>query len=169
MTHENPDQFQRLPETDSERALPDRATRAEITDWWDDRFNIPPSEFEGFSFWEKGAGKIWICAGAPDFSPRIEALGLRFMRTRQKYWKPTTNAVQRWGHLASRNVIELNPAQAARFVDGDDQSISWDGDWGYVIATRRVAGSQEALGVGLYTHGDLQSMIPKGRRRDLTR
>jgi len=50
---------------------------------------------------------------------------------------------------------------------GDDQDIEWDGDWGYLIVTHDLAGEPEPVGVGLYTYGELRSMVPKGRRREL--
>jgi NOL1/NOP2/fmu family ribosome biogenesis protein len=89
------------------------------------------------------------------------------LRTRGDHWKPTTNAVQRFGHRAERNVIDLTREQAEAFVAGEDQEVPWDGDWGYLIATHDIAGETEPLGVGLYLHGELRSQIPKGRRRDL--
>jgi NOL1/NOP2/fmu family ribosome biogenesis protein len=159
--------FARLPATGEERAVDGRATRAGIVEWWDERFGVDPPVFEEYTFWEKGAGKVWILAGdAPD-GLRIEALGMRIMHTRQEHWKPTTNAVQRFARGATRNRIDLADGEARRFVAGEDQAIEWDGDWGYVVATREVAGEREPLGVGLYTYGELTSMVSKGRRRDL--
>jgi NOL1/NOP2/fmu family ribosome biogenesis protein len=53
------------------------------------------------------------------------------------------------------------------FFTGEDQPLDWDGDWGYLVVTHEIAGESEPLGVGLYVHGELQSMVPKGRRREL--
>ncbi len=156
--------FDRLPSTETERTDPDRATRPEVLDWWESRFGIPPSTFDGFTFWEKGAGKVWVLHGAVETPCPIEALGLRCLHTRQEHWKPTTNAVQRFGHAATRNRIHLSTAEATAFVAGEDQEIDWDGDWGYLIATADIGGRQAPLGVGLYTYGELKSQIPKGRR-----
>ncbi|MDL5361599.1 hypothetical protein [Halalkalicoccus sp. NIPERK01] len=158
--------FDRLPATDTERELEKRATREEVLEWWDERFGIGPEEFEEHTFWEKGAGKIWILHGEVPSPTEIEGLGMKFLRTRQEHWKPTTNAVQRFGHAATRNVIDLDPAEADRFVRGEDQDIEWDGDWGYLIAAHELAGEREPLGVGLYLHGELRSTVPKGRRRE---
>jgi NOL1/NOP2/fmu family ribosome biogenesis protein len=88
------------------------------------------------------------------------------LRTRQEFWKPTTDAAQRFGLRAKKNVIELDPAAAERFIAGEDQEIEWDGDWGYLIAGHEIAGAREPIGVGLYTYGELKSMVPKGRRRE---
>ncbi|WP_435179835.1 DUF7122 family protein [Halorussus sp. AFM4] len=159
--------FDRLPETADDREVAGRATRREVVDWWDERFGVPPETFDGYTFWEKGKGKIWILRGDVASPIRIEALGMKFLRTRQEHWKPTTNAVQRFGREATRNVIELAREQARTFVRGEDQELDWDGDWGYLVATHDLAGEPEPLGVGLYVHGELRSPVPKGRQRDL--
>ncbi|MFC4449446.1 DUF7122 family protein [Halorussus aquaticus] len=160
-------QFDRLPETADDRKVEGRATREEVVEWWDERFGVPPETFEGYSFWEKGKGKIWILRGDIASPVRIEALGMKFLRTRQEHWKPTTNAVQRFGREASENVIELPREQARRFVRGETTDPDWDGDWGYLVVTHELAGDPEPLGVGLYVHDELRSPVPKGRQRDL--
>jgi len=159
--------FARLPATGVERTVDGRATREEIVDWWQERFGVDPRVFEPYTFWEKGAGKIWVLSGDVTEGLRIEALGMRVMHTRQEHWKPTTNAAQRFGRHATMNRIDLTDEKARRFVAGEDQEVDWDGDWGYLIATREVAGGGEPLGVGLYTYGELKSMVSKGRRREL--
>ena len=159
--------FDRLPATPADRAIPGRASRAEVLDWWDDRFGIAPETFADHTFWEKGAGKIWVFAGESPDPTRVEGLGMTFLRTRQEHWKPTTVAVQRFGGLATRNVIDLSPSEAKRFAAGEDQEVGWDGDWGYLIATREVAGERAPLGVGLYLHGELRSVVPKGTQETL--
>ncbi len=56
-------EFTRLPETDEEREDPERATREEVLDFWTERFGVPPETFEGYTFWERGAGKLWLYQG----------------------------------------------------------------------------------------------------------
>jgi NOL1/NOP2/fmu family ribosome biogenesis protein len=158
--------FDRLPETADDREVEDRATRREVLEWWDERFGISPSVFEDHTFWEKGAGKVWILADDLPSPVGIEGLGMTFLRTRQEHWKPTTNAVQRFGRLAERNVVGLSREEAERCVRGEDLEPEWDGDWGYLIATHELAGRPEPLGVGLYLYGELRSTVPKGRRLD---
>jgi len=124
-------QFDRLPETPADREVEGRASRREVLDWWDERFGIAPSVFEGYSFWEKGAGKVWIFNGEATDPSEVEAIGMTFLRTRQEHWKPTSRAVTRFGSLATTNVIELDPEQAVTFIAGEDQDLpEWDGDWG---------------------------------------
>jgi NOL1/NOP2/fmu family ribosome biogenesis protein len=160
-------QFDRLPATADDREVPGRATREEVLDWWDDRFGIPPETFAEYTFWEKGKGKIWIYRGEAPDPVDVEGLGMTFLRTRQEHWKPSTNAVQRFGREATSNVIELSGETASRFARGEDQEYDWDGDWGYVIAAHELAGEREPMGVGLYVYGELRSTVPKGRQEDL--
>ncbi|MDB2241882.1 hypothetical protein SAMN06266787_10135 [Halorubrum ezzemoulense] len=160
--------FDRLPATPADREVEGRASRAEVLDWWEERFGIDPEVFAEYSFWEKGAGKIWIFNGEATDPSEVEAIGMTFLRTRQDHWKPTGRAVSRFGRLATKNAIELDPAQASRFAAGDDQDLpEWDGDWGYLIATHEVAGESVPIGVGLYLYDELRSVVPKGSRADL--
>jgi len=159
-------QFDRLPATEGERDVESRPTREAIVSFWVDRFGVDPETFESDTFWERGNGKIWVFAEDVETPVDIEALGMSFMRTRQEHWKPTTEAVQRFGDRATRNIIHLDREAAERFLAGEDQQLEWDGDWGYLIVTHDIAGDTEPIGVGLYVHGELRSQIPKGRRRE---
>lgn len=159
--------FDRLPATADERRVPGRATRAGVLSWWAERFGIDPDVFADHSFWERGAGKVWVFHGDLDTPVELEGLGMTALRTRQEHWKPTLEAVQRFGNHASKNGIHLSAEEAATFLAGEDQELDWDGDWGYLIVTHELAGGVEPLGVGLFVHGELRSMVPKGRRRDL--
>jgi NOL1/NOP2/fmu family ribosome biogenesis protein len=168
VTEENIGQrFDRLPSTAAEQTVPGRPTREEVLTWWNDRFDVPSEVFDNYTFWEKGSGKLWAFAGNVPSPAEIEALGITFLRVRQEHWKPTTDAVQRFGNHATQNVISLDDAQARAFVAGDDQELPWEGDWGYLIVTHDIAGESEPLGVGLYLYGELRSQIPKGRRREI--
>ena len=160
--------FDRLPATADDRIVPGRPTRDEVVAWWDDRYGVPPATWADHTFWERGNGKLWAFAGDVVSPLDAEGLGLRILRARQEHWKPSTNAVQRFGGAATRNVVALHGKEAVRFARGDDQDLPrWDGDWGYVIAAHDLAGDVEPIGVGLYLHGELRSTVPKGRREDL--
>jgi NOL1/NOP2/fmu family ribosome biogenesis protein len=163
------DRFDRLPATADERVVEGRPTRVEVLEWWEERFSIDPDVFADHTFWERGSGKIWAYCGDAESPVDIQALGMTVLRTRQKHWKPTLEAVQRFGSHARKNCIALSREEAATFFDGEDQELDWDGDWGYLIVTQELAGQQEPLGVGLYTYGELTSVVPKGRQRDLSR
>ena len=159
--------FDRLPATAADRVVPGRASHEEVVGWWVERFGVPRETFADVTLWEKGAGKIWAFRGEVVDPLDAEAVGLKLLRTRQEHWKPTTNAVQRFGREATRNVIELDDEAAARFVGGQDQELAWDGDWGYLLVAHELAGVREPIGVGLYLHGELRSVVPKGRRERL--
>jgi NOL1/NOP2/fmu family ribosome biogenesis protein len=170
-TAENvPERFDRLPATATGRAVAGRPSRAAVLEWFEERFGVPHTVFEGYSLWERGKGKIWVLAAAAEPEPDavdVEALGMTVLRTRQEHWKPTMAGVQRFGGHATRNVLELDRQQARRFLAGEEQELGWDGDWGYLIVAHEIAGEPEPLGVGLYTYGTLRSQVPKGRRREL--
>jgi NOL1/NOP2/fmu family ribosome biogenesis protein len=159
--------FNRLPATDAEREVDGRATREEVIDWWVQRFGLAPETFAGHTFWEKGAGKIWAFADDMDSPAEVEGLGMTFLRTRQEHWKPTTDAVQRFGREATKNVIVLDDEEAKAFLQGENLDPDWEGDWGYLIAAHEISGDVEPIGVGLYVHDEFRSQMPKGRQRDV--
>jgi NOL1/NOP2/fmu family ribosome biogenesis protein len=159
--------FTRLPADESERTEPERATREEVLAFWDERFGVPPETFADHTFWERGKGKLWAYRGDPPSPVDIQGLGMTVLRTRQEHWKPTLEAVQRFGEHATENVIHLDDDAARAFVAGRDRELDWDGDWGYLVVTHDIAGRVEPVGVGLYVYGELRSQVPKGRRRDL--
>lgn len=163
----DPDRYDRLPPAEGDGPNGDRPSRASVIEFFEDRFGIEPSTFDPHTFWEKGAGSVWVVRGQEPDPIRVETLGLRLLRTGGRHWKPTTIGVQRFGTAATRNVIALDGEAARQFVAGEDQPLAWDGDWGYLIAATELGGEPTPLGVGLYTHGELASNIPKSRRVEL--
>ena len=168
MTERVGDRFDRLPATAEDRTVTERASREAVRSFWADRFGVPPSTFDGYSFWERGAGNVWAFRGEVPSPIAVQGLGMHVLRTGGEHWKPTTNAVQRFGTAATRNVLILEPGPAAAFVAGEDQPVAWDGDWGYLIVARELAGLVAPVGVGLFIDGELRSQVPKGRRRTLS-
>jgi NOL1/NOP2/fmu family ribosome biogenesis protein len=160
-------QFDRLPRTADQRTVGGRATREEVIAWWVERFGLDRERFEDHTFWEKGSGKIWAFAADLDSPADVEGLGMTFLRTRQEHWKPTTDAAQRFGRGATKNVVVLDREDATAFLRGEDTEPAWGGDWGYLIAAHEIAGDVEPIGVGLYLYDELRSQMPKGRQREL--
>jgi len=167
MRENDSSRFERVAPTEGENDVEGRPSREAIVEWWDERFGIPSETLAEFTFWEKGAGKIWAFHDEVPSPVRAESLGLAVMRVRQEHWKPTTDAVQRFGGDATRNVIELDEGEARAFLEGEDREVAWGGDWGYLIAAHDIAGVTEPIGVGLYLHGELRSRMPKGKQRTL--
>jgi NOL1/NOP2/fmu family ribosome biogenesis protein len=163
----DPDRYDRLPATGTDGPDGDDPSRESVLEYFDARFGLEPLTFEHHTFWEKGADSVWVVRGREPDLIDVEALGLRLLRTGGRHWKPTTIGVQRFGTAATRNVIPLDGEAARRFVAGEDQPLAWDGDWGYLIAAFELGGEPTPLGVGLYTHGELASNVPKSRRLEL--
>lgn len=159
--------FDRLPATEADREVPERPTQDAVITYFEDRFGIDRSRFEGYTFWEKGTGKIWAFAGVAPSPIAVEALGIHLLRTNQRHWKPTTDAMQRFGRYADAHIVDLSRAQATRFWRGETQEIEMPDTPGYVLVRHRLAGAYEPLGIGLAIRGELRSQIPKGRQRDL--
>ena len=155
------ERFDRLPSNPTHSEGP---SRAEVCVYFADRFGIDRSIFDPFTFWERGRGKIWAFRGTAESPVEAEGLGIHLLRTRGTHWKPTTTAVQTFGHHASRNVICLGAPADQKFWQGIDQSLEWDGEWGYLIVAHEVGGTYEPLGVGLYLDGTLRSVVPKARQ-----
>lgn len=156
----------RLPATPDDREVSGRPTRRAVLDFFNRRYGIPRKRFSGHTFWEKGAGRVWAFGGALPSPQAVEAVGLPIVRVRQPHWKPTTVGAQRFGEQATKNVLSLGESEANRFLRGDDLTIDWDGEWGYLFVAHELGEREPIIGVGLYVHGELQSMVPKGRRRD---
>ena len=160
--------FNLLPFATSHEQNQSTITRMELLEFWNDRFGTPPEIFKEYTFWEKGSGKIWAFKGNLPQETEIEALGLRFTTTNQKSWKPTTNAAQKFGHHAHKNVLSLPLDQILKFVQGDSLHIDWNGESGYVIVRGNLSNHAIQIGVGLYSNGILHSQIPKSRQLHLS-
>ena len=133
--------------------------RAEVAELMESRFGIPPPAFEDVSFYRKGRN-VWAFSlpEIPDL--RCESVGLRFLSVRGRVPKPTTYALQLFGHLATKNSVDLSADEAEKFVAGDRQILEADLEDGYVAVSYRG----EVLGCGLYARGELASQLPKERR-----
>lgn len=162
-----PDRFDRLPATAADRRVEGRPTRREVLGFFEERYGIEPETFADHDLWERGAGKIWLYAGAAPDPCGIEGLGLVALRARREHWKPTLEFAQRFGGAATRNVIALDRGDARAFLAGEDREVAWDGDWGYLFVAHELAGASAVVGVGLYLYGELRSQVPKGRREEL--
>lgn len=163
-------QFDKLPKTENQRETDGRPTRKKIIKWWKKKYGVNKEIFHNYSFWEKGKGKIWIFRDTKIDSPieNMESIGLLFMRTKRKYWKPTTEAIQKFGKYATKNIIELEFERASEFISGKNQTLkNSDIDQGYVIVTHRKINQKEPIGVGLYIDQELRSQIPKARQREI--
>ncbi|GIX46958.1 MAG: hypothetical protein KatS3mg131_1169 [Candidatus Tectimicrobiota bacterium] len=74
-----------------------------------------------------------------------------------KFLKPTTAALQTFGHLATRNRVELTAAQLEALLRAKTLPLSLTLEPGYVI----LACEGHLVGCGLYTPGRLHSQLPQ--------
>ncbi len=128
----------------------------------EDRFGIPASTFEKYSFFVQS--DIWITSREIEgFELKVfKRKGIRFLRVSRKGFKWTTAAMQIFGHLATKNVVILLDEEAQKFIRGQDLKIERieDIENGQVI----VKWKNDILGSAIYRDGHLKNQIPKGRR-----
>ncbi|MBK8905560.1 MAG: RNA methyltransferase [Anaerolineaceae bacterium] len=100
--------------------------------------------------------------------PRLDAPGLFFMHTGQRYAKMTTAAAMLLGQHGTQNRIELTPAQAQAYLQRQTFSVqpaqtTTCTDTGYVVVCYR--GYPLGLGVFHTKSGEVESHFPKAWAR----
>ncbi|QJA06898.1 hypothetical protein FVE67_08890 [Thermosulfurimonas marina] len=136
-----------------------REEREEVLGYLEARFGIPSSTFEGYELL-RTAKNYWLFVRTPHLADlqrlRIQTAGLLFLRKVSEYLKPTSAALQRFGHLATRNVVELDRLTLDRLRL--ERKIPWEGkvEPGYVILTCEG----RIWGCGLHLPGKLISYLP---------
>ena len=86
--------------------------------------------------------------------------GIRASRMKGVFPKPTTNFIQLFGNLATKNTIEVSREDALNYFRSNDLETIIPAELGYVILTHNGA----VLGIGFYRDGKIENMLPKGRR-----
>ncbi len=81
--------------------------------YWEERFGIPPAAFIPYEFYSS-TRTIYIArqSSHEEYVSRLKTdfRGLPFIRKVTKFLKPTTVAAQRFGHLAKKNVMDIDQA-----------------------------------------------------------
>lgn len=145
-----------------------RVDRRPFVEWWDGRFDTGPEVFDGLAFFRQGRNIVWV--GAEDAAVEgvrpCDGVGVPFVRTARRFWKPTSAAVLRFGAAARRNVVEIDPGQLldllARRPIQTSAEVSATLQRGFVIA--RLAGTPVACVD--WREGRGESCVPKGRVLD---
>lgn len=154
------------------------APPAESADWLhplSERFGILSTAFADVRLIRRGNRHVHALSAdhqAPH-APAPEMLGLPLIRRKSLPLKPTTSAVLRWGRHATRNRLDLSPAQRDAFLRREDcliepeQRLDCTGP-GYVIV--RFAGQVIGLGQLVFERQSpavrLLSLVPKAWARD---
>ncbi|MBN2381142.1 hypothetical protein JXM67_15190 [candidate division WOR-3 bacterium] len=130
---------------------------------FEERFGIDSKHFHAYRLFTR-SNDVWcssLDAGKAEF-PHVVRRGLRLARVFDFSVKPTTNAVQLFGHLVKRNRIDLDPDETRLFLKGETQKIEAprDATDGFVAAFYKGF----ALGIGLLKGENLKSQVPRSRR-----
>ncbi len=89
----------------------------------------------------------------------VETMGIRALRIKNII-KPTTAFIRVIGAHCKRNVVNLKPAQATRFLRGETVEGSFKAEPGFVV----VKSGEDILGCGIVSTKGLISQIPKKYR-----
>ncbi len=133
--------------------------RDEVLSFWEERFGIPKETFDNYLILST-AKNYWLFVNPPELRPlqnlKVQTVGLLFTRRVSKWLKPTSTALQRFGHLATKNVVELSPVELDRIRRERQIPFEAPLEEGYVII--KCAG--KVWGCGLYAKGRLISFLP---------
>lgn len=127
--------------------------------YFEERFGIPLTAFAGFRLLERR--KVYVLVhDSPQLeriaSLKVHSIGLPVLRKMGRHLKPTTAVLQRFGHLATRNKVELVEAQMTNLLQNQELALRVECEPGYVV----LCFAGHILGCGLYTPGRLRSQIP---------
>ena len=133
--------------------------RDQVLSFWEERFGIPKETFEPYLLLST-AKNYWLFINPPDLRSlqglRVQTVGLLFTRRVSRWLKPTSTALQRFGHLASKNIVELSPSELDRLRREKRIPYQVDLEEGYVI----IKCEGKVWGCGLYAPGKLISYLP---------
>jgi hypothetical protein len=93
-------------------------------------------------------------------SLQVHSLGLPVLRKMRHALKPTTVALQRFGHQATQHTFELSLAQMMQLMQEHELFLHLEWSPGYIM----LLYEGHILGCGLYTPGRLRSQIPFQQR-----
>lgn len=128
--------------------------------YFERRFGIPLSAFAGYQLVEDRKAYRLI-SDSPHLvllaSFKVQNVGMLLLRKIRHHLKPTTAALQRFGHHATQHRVELTGARLTALLQHGELSLQLDCRPGYVV----LVSGQHILGCGLYTPGRLRSQLPR--------
>ena len=101
-----------------------------IWGWLETSFGIPPEVFRGFQLWHRpGRSAIWLAPDDWEHDGEVDfqSVGIQVTRRPPPRAKPSTYFAQRFGHYATRDVVELGPADVTAFFAGEFIDTILDG------------------------------------------
>ncbi len=136
-----------------------------MLDYFRERFDIPSSPFDGFRWWggQRAYGVIRESERLGDVAHlKIQTAGIILARDVSQYLKPTTQAVNMLGHLARRNIFELDRTTLEQLLTEGELPVACS-DQGYVI----LIFDGQALGCGLSLPDRLVNQLPRWMKSQL--
>lgn len=133
--------------------------RSTVLGYFEGRFAIPLSAFAAHHLFECRTTYVLLpqLANLTGIaSLKVQNVGLPVLRKIRHHLKPTTAALQRFGHLATQHLLELTPVQLVALLRDHELALDTGLQPGYVILRCEA----HILGCGLYTPGRLRSQIP---------
>lgn len=128
--------------------------RQEILSYLEKRFGIEKFHLESYEIL-RGSLNYWLFPTTPYLeyltSLKVQTVGLLFLRKVSKYLKPTSAFLQRFGYLATKNLVELTSEEIKILKERQkiDKVLSLEP--GYVILKKEKL----ILGCGLWVSGTL--------------
>ena len=131
----------------------------------DERFGIERTHFSSYIF-ERTKRDIFIRPEMKELKLTLEKPGLRAFNGEKHPAKPTSSFIQRFGHLASKGCVDLDPDSLSIFIDGKTCfGVAQELSNGYCIVRRRGI----SIGCGFVRDGNLESQFPLKVGRSIAR
>lgn len=144
-----------------ERRFPQKVSeeeREEVLKYLEERFGIEKTYFDNYEIL-RGVSNFWLFPKTPYLeklkSLQVQTVGLLFLRKVSIYLKPTSVFLQRFGHLAKKNILVLPDDVISVLKEKNKIEINLDLEPGYVILKDKYW----ILGCGLYLPGKLLSYL----------
>jgi hypothetical protein len=127
--------------------------------YFEERFGIPLTTFAGYSVLERRKTYALVRDSAHLqrlASLKVQTVGLPILRKMGRHIKPTTAALQRFGHLATQHRLELSATEVRTLLQDGELALRLDYQPGYLV----LLSAGHVLGCGLYLPDRLCSQIP---------
>jgi len=131
--------------------------REEILRFFSEIYGIPEEIFRGYELVSRGKN-VWMVSSEhleKIFEMKPEFIGTMILR-KGKFWKPTTSFVTLFGHLASKNFVELSKEEAEEFLRGGSVRRRENLSYPHVIVKYRG----RAIGCGYLGKERIVSEVP---------
>jgi NOL1/NOP2/fmu family ribosome biogenesis protein len=134
--------------------------REGVLDYFEQRFGINRSVFHEYQWWKDAHG-YGVISGSVHLdgmaSMKANKVGMVVLHRIKQYLKPTTSAVQTFGHKAEKNVLEVGRSVLRDLLTNRTMDMTCASDEGYVILRHEGI----ILGCGLALKDRLMHQLPR--------